>query len=87
MSFDWRQIPSLAALRAFEAENLRRYPDPQSLALTEALADYHGLAPDQVQVVDPYPSDWVKARAAEGVGLNPATIAPAQRLGDAGRQP
>ncbi len=36
------------ALRAFEAENLRRYPDPQSLALTEALADYHGLAPDQV---------------------------------------
>ena len=36
-----------------------------------------GLAPDRVQVIEPYPSDWLKARAAEGVRLNPGTLAPA----------
>ena len=36
-----------------------------------------GLAPDQVQVIEPYPSDWLQARTAEGVHLNPATLAPA----------
>lgn len=29
-----------------------------------------GLVPSAVTVLDPYPSDWVKARAAEGVRLN-----------------
>jgi len=36
-----------------------------------------GLAPAAVQVIDPYPSDWLKRRAAQGVALNPAQLAPA----------
>jgi pyrroline-5-carboxylate reductase len=36
-----------------------------------------GLAPERVQVIEPAPSDWLKARAAEGVALNPATLSPA----------
>ncbi|MDH3666571.1 MAG: pyrroline-5-carboxylate reductase [Paracoccaceae bacterium] len=36
-----------------------------------------GLAPDQVQVIEPNPSDWLNARVAEGVALNPAQLAPA----------
>jgi pyrroline-5-carboxylate reductase len=36
-----------------------------------------GLAPADVQVIDPYPSDWLKARAAQGVTVNPAELAPA----------
>ncbi len=36
-----------------------------------------GLAPAAVQVIDPYPSDWLKARAARGVTVNPAELAPA----------
>lgn len=35
-------------LRSFETGALRRYPDPQSLELTEALAACHGLESDQV---------------------------------------
>jgi len=30
-----------------------------------------------VQVIDPYPSDWLKGQAAQGVTVNPATLAPA----------
>ena len=36
-----------------------------------------GLAPAHVQVIEPYPSDWLKARVARGVTLNPAELAPA----------
>jgi len=38
----------LAAIRAIEGEALRRYPDPESSALRQALADYTGLTADQV---------------------------------------
>jgi len=36
-----------------------------------------GLAPSQVQVVEPNPSDWLRARVAAGVTLNPASLRPA----------
>jgi pyrroline-5-carboxylate reductase len=39
-----------------------------------------GLTPAQVQVIDPYPSDWLKAQAAQaaqGMSVNPAELAPA----------
>jgi histidinol-phosphate aminotransferase len=36
-----------AALRDFDADDLRLYPDPDSAALTRALAAYNKLAPDQ----------------------------------------
>jgi pyrroline-5-carboxylate reductase len=36
-----------------------------------------GLMPARVQVIDPYPSDWLKAQAARGVSVNPAELAPA----------
>mgnify|MGYP002338712196 CR=1 FL=1 len=39
-----------AALRDFSADHLRRYPDPQSLALREALADAFGVSAEQVFV-------------------------------------
>ncbi|MDP3659706.1 histidinol-phosphate transaminase [Phenylobacterium sp.] len=39
-----------AAITAEAAETLRLYPDPQSSALREALATYHGVKPDQVFV-------------------------------------
>ena len=45
--------PSPAVLAAIEAESgdvLRLYPDPQAIALREALAAYHGVTPDQVFV-------------------------------------
>lgn len=39
--------PAVAeALRAFDPDALRLYPDPTSRALREALADYFGLAPE-----------------------------------------
>ena len=36
-----------------------------------------GLTPAQVQVIDPYPSGWLKGRAAQGVTVNPVELAPA----------
>ena len=36
-----------------------------------------GLTPAQVQVIDPYPSDWLKRQAARGVTVNPVELAPA----------
>jgi pyrroline-5-carboxylate reductase len=36
-----------------------------------------GLTPARVVVIDPYPSDWLKAQAARGVTVNPAELAPA----------
>lgn len=40
----------LDAIRAEAGERLRLYPDPQSTALKEALARYHGVAPNEVFV-------------------------------------
>lgn len=40
----------LQALQQAAAETLRLYPDPQSLALRQSIADHHGLAPEQVFV-------------------------------------
>ncbi len=43
--------PSVAqVLKDFNPDRLRRYPDPQSNRLVNALADYHGLDPRQVFV-------------------------------------
>jgi pyrroline-5-carboxylate reductase len=36
-----------------------------------------GLSASQVQVIDPYPSDWLMQQAALGVIVNPAELAPA----------
>ena len=36
-----------------------------------------GLAPDRVSVIEPNPSDWLEARAGEGVTLNPEEPGPA----------
>ncbi len=36
-----------------------------------------GLSPEQVQVIDPYPSDWLKSQASRGITVNPADLAPA----------
>lgn len=41
---------ALEALQAGATDDLRLYPDPQSGALREALASYHGVKPDQVFV-------------------------------------
>jgi histidinol-phosphate aminotransferase len=40
----------MAAIARENDERLRLYPDPQSLRLKEALAAYHGVAPDEVFV-------------------------------------
>lgn len=40
----------LAALQAEAADSLRLYPDPDSSRLKAAIADYHGLQPNQVFV-------------------------------------
>jgi histidinol-phosphate aminotransferase len=43
--------PAVAqVLKSFDADRLRRYPDPQSGQLVQALADYHDLDPRQVFV-------------------------------------
>lgn len=40
----------MQAIAGVDGHALRRYPDPQCLALREALAAYHGLQPEQVFV-------------------------------------
>ena len=40
----------MAAIEAVGADRLRLYPDPQSSRLTQALASYHGVDPDEVFV-------------------------------------
>lgn len=41
---------AIAAIKAAAADNLRLYPDPNSEKLKNTIADYHGLADDQVFV-------------------------------------
>jgi len=40
----------LDAINGISGDQLRRYPDPESVALRQTLADYHGLRLDQVFV-------------------------------------
>jgi histidinol-phosphate aminotransferase len=55
----------LSALRAEVTDNLRRYPDPTSLALRSAVARYYGLEPAQVFVGNG--SDEVLAHVFHGL--------------------
>jgi histidinol-phosphate aminotransferase len=41
---------TIEAVRSVAADTLRLYPDPQSTRLCEALAEYHGVAPEQIFV-------------------------------------
>lgn len=41
---------ALEAIRAAAADSLRLYPDPEATELREALADHHGVTPEQVFV-------------------------------------
>jgi histidinol-phosphate aminotransferase len=41
---------AMAAVAREAAETLRLYPDPEATALRQALADYHGVGPEQVFV-------------------------------------
>lgn len=40
----------IEAIKSVDGEHLRRYPDPESVALRRSLADYHQLSPEQVFV-------------------------------------
>src|SRR5690606_20589641 len=55
----------LATIHATDGEALRRYPDPESTALREAMAAYHGLAADQVFLGNG--SDEVLAHVFQGL--------------------
>ena len=59
-------------LAAYDCEDLRRYPDPESRRLVETLADYHGLSAQQVFVGNG--SDEVLAHAFQGLLKKPAPI-------------
>jgi histidinol-phosphate aminotransferase len=59
-------------LKAYDSDALRRYPDPQSTRLVEALAAYHGLEPAQVFVGNG--SDEVLAHAFLALLQKPAPI-------------
>jgi len=61
-----------AALAAFDCARLRRYPDPESLALRDALATYHGLVRAQVFLGNG--SDEVLAHAFQALLQKPAPI-------------
>jgi histidinol-phosphate aminotransferase len=65
--------PAVAAtLAEFDCERLRRYPDPESLAVRDALAAYHGLAREQVFVGNG--SDEVLAHAFQALLQKPAPV-------------
>jgi histidinol-phosphate aminotransferase len=65
--------PAVAeALAAFDCENLRRYPDPESSHLVKALAEYHGLSCQQVFVGNG--SDEVLAHAFHALLQKPKAI-------------
>lgn len=55
----------LAAIQGIDGEALRRYPDPESSALREAMAQYHGLDPQQVFLGNG--SDEVLAHVFQGL--------------------
>lgn len=59
-------------LRNFSADDLRRYPDPESRALVAALAGYHGVSGDQIFVGNG--SDEVLAHAFLALLQKPAPI-------------
>ena len=61
-----------AVLAGFDCARLRRYPDPESLALRDALAAYHGLARDQLFVGNG--SDEVLAHAFHALLQKPAPL-------------
>lgn len=60
------------AIRSTATGALRLYPDPQSLRLREALAEYHGVAPAQVFVGNG--SDEVLAHAFAALLKQPAPL-------------
>ncbi|WP_110648711.1 histidinol-phosphate transaminase [Salinicola peritrichatus] len=60
------------ALQQFEVEHLRRYPDPESLALRQALAKAHGVEPEQVFVGNG--SDEVLALAFQAFFCQPKPL-------------
>ena len=60
------------ALAAFDCETLRRYPDPESNRLLDALADYHGLSVKQIFVGNG--SDEVLAHAFQALLQKPTPI-------------
>ena len=55
----------LKALQAVDGDTLRRYPDPESVELCQALASCHGLQPDNVFVGNG--SDEVLAHVFQGL--------------------
>ncbi|MEQ8801509.1 histidinol-phosphate transaminase [Haliea sp.] len=55
----------LVAIQGIDGEALRRYPDPESSALREAMAQYHGLDPQQVFLGNG--SDEVLAHVFQGL--------------------
>lgn len=63
---------AIDAVRSAAADTLRLYPDPQSTELREVLADYHGVAPEQVFVGNG--SDEVLAHAFAGLLKQPRPL-------------
>ena len=63
---------ALEAVRAAADDTLRLYPDPRSTRLREVLADYHGVAPEQVFVGNG--SDEVLAHAFAGLLKQPRPV-------------
>jgi histidinol-phosphate aminotransferase len=61
-----------AALQAYDCDHLRRYPDPESSRLVEALADYQGVDAGQVFVGNG--SDEVLAHAFQALLQKPSAI-------------
>ncbi len=63
---------AIEAVRSAAADTLRLYPDPQSTLLREALAKYHGVAPEQVFVGNG--SDEVLAHAFAALLKQPKPV-------------
>ncbi|CCV04879.1 Histidinol-phosphate aminotransferase 1 [Mesorhizobium metallidurans STM 2683] len=63
---------AIEAVRLAAADTLRLYPDPQSTHLREVLAEYHGVAPEQVFVGNG--SDEVLAHAFAGLLKQPKPV-------------
>jgi histidinol-phosphate aminotransferase len=63
---------AIEAVRSAAADTLRLYPDPQSSRLREALAEYHGVAPEQVFVGNG--SDEVLAHAFAALLKQPRPV-------------